>query len=268
MRSFSDLEKSIINRMIELDKDPNSLNVLANILSSFYGDSPIPSYCYISVDSADDVCIQVRMDEVYKRNKNNELLMEIRDKLSKALIAIVTLFEHLNESRLAIFTGDIECSTLGNYQKDMQYLPFDFLEEESKALVYKYTRKHIYLTEDLKILAGNNFKSEEEIRHNQVLQTTRTQLWHTQVALGLTFCGLVASILAPVFTTTDVKIKNEVLKGRLDNLRLNDIENVEAIVDKRLSDLERELQQIKKNIYDFSDAHNKANSADGKMRRR
>ena len=70
MRDFSDLEKKLVRRMIELDDKVGSLNVLANILDSFYGDTHLPDHCYIELNSEIDVSIKIRDDALAENGLN------------------------------------------------------------------------------------------------------------------------------------------------------------------------------------------------------
>ena len=283
MRAFSDFERKIIQRMIELDEKPRSLNVLGNILNSFYGDSHLPDYCYISVESETNVSIQVKTDEL--NSHGVDWLQELDGNISKILLVTVILFEYLQESKLADFVGEIDSKSLGVVSTDdidnNNYTTCDFLEDESKKLIYKYTRKKVYLTETLKVLANNNFKSEEEIRHEEVQNSTKKQLKFTQVALALTFFGLIASIFIPMFSTTEVKIKNdtvstsitksaETISNKLSNLQdslnrvqisFNNKERTElSYINKQLLELNVKVVESHKNLMEHVNAHNKANA--------
>ena len=103
MRDFSDLEKQIVRRMIELDDKVGSLNVLGNIIDSFYGDTHLPDHCYIELKSESDVSIQIR-DEALAEN-DLDWIKEIDEDISKKLLTVVALFQYLEEERLAYFIG-------------------------------------------------------------------------------------------------------------------------------------------------------------------
>jgi hypothetical protein len=202
MRAFSDLEKKIVNKMIELDEEPGALNVLGNILYSFSSDSHLPDYCYILVNSETDVAIMVRTEA--RKNYDGDLLREVDGKISRLLLTTVKLFEFLERNELAFFVGDYDFKTLGETWVDTSYDRCEFLEPESKALIYRYTRKKVYVSESLKALSANQFKPPEQIRHERELLATRG-------ALIITFAGLIASILIPVFGTTSVELENKEL---------------------------------------------------------
>ena len=279
MRAFSEFERKIIQRMIELDEKSRSLNVLGNILDSFYGNSHLPDFCYISVESETDVSIQVKTEELNRHGV--DWLQEIDGNISKILLVTVTLFEYLHESKLAYFVGELDFKSLGQVWADENYTPCDFLEAESKALIYKYTRKKVYLTETLKVLANNDFKSEEELRHEEVQRSTKKQLKFTQVALALTFLGLVASIIVPALSTTKVRIENntisraltgstDILSNKIATLE-NGVRSIKNSIDAKqyqgLSDINNQLielnthvVEVNKQLNEYIKAHNKANA--------
>ena len=279
MRAFSEFERKIIQRMIELDEKSRSLNVLGNILDSFYGNSHLPDFCYISVESETDVSIQVKTEELNRHGV--DWLQEIDGNISKILLVTVTLFEYLHESKLAYFVGELDFKSLGQVWADENYTPCDFLEAESKALIYKYTRKKVYLTETLKVLANNDFKSEEELRHEEVQRSTKKQLKFTQVALALTFLGLVASIIVPALSTTKVRIENntisraltgstDILSNKIATLE-NGVRSIKNSIDAKqyqgLSDINNQLielnthvVEVNKQLNEYIKAHNKSNA--------
>ena len=279
MRAFSEFERKIIQRMIELDEKPRSLNVLGNILDSFYGNSHLPDFCYISVESETDVSIQVKTDELNRHGV--DWIQELDGNISKILLVTVTLFEYLHESKLAYFVGELDFKSLGQVWADENYTPCDFLEAESKALIYKYTRKKVYLTETLKVLAKNDFKSEEELRHEEVQRSTKKQLKFTQIALALTFLGLVASIIVPALSTTKVRIENntisraltdsaDILSNKIGTLE-NGMRSIENSIDAKqyqgLSDINNQLielnthaVEVNKQLNEHIKVHNKANA--------
>lgn len=227
MKVFSQLEKKLIRQMIALDDQPDSFNVFDNIIETFYGEDHIPDYCYIAVISETEVSIQVKNEEL-KRNSHDPLwLLKLDNELSKMLLTVVKMFEYLNDCDLAFFVGDYDNKRLGNIYIGETYSPFDILDAENKSLIFKYTRKKIFLSETLKALAENDFKSDETLmyereeirhkseqerldeRHKSELVLTKRQLTNTQRALVVTFIGLIASIVLPMFTTASVELKNK-----------------------------------------------------------
>ncbi|GGO80433.1 hypothetical protein GCM10011348_17080 [Marinobacterium nitratireducens] len=252
MRNFSKLEKQIILRMIELDGISGPLNVLSNIYHSFPQELNIPNYCYIDVKSESDVTLKLKSDLF---NSGSIDLNSIDEKISKMMLSAVMLFEHLESEGLAYFVGDIGISSIGEICSDEQYITFDSLEKEIKILIYKYTRKRIFVTESLKVLSESGSKSEEVIRHEIAQASTKKQLKYTQFALAFTFLGLLVSIFLPMYSVSDINIKNTPIKMSLDESRLNIIKN----------DLDELLTQIKETRDLIDIEKNKNNTMDEKI---
>lgn len=245
MRAFSEFEKSIIKRMIELDENSGSLNVLGNVYDSFSKELSLPDYCYIRVVSEIDVTLQVKKKLI---DKSSIDLKSFDDEVSKMLLTTVKLFEYLEEHGLAYYLGDLDFKSLGQVWSDVEYETCNFLEAESKALIYKFTRKKIYLTETLRDLVENNFKSEEEIRHEKNQESIKKQLKRTQIALILTFVGLLASIFLPMLSTTDINIKNSSIVTSLDVETLKSFRHNSELISEKIKSLEKEISHINVSI--------------------
>ena len=243
MRDFSEFEKKIILRMIDLDEKSGALNVLGNIYDLFSKELSLPDYCYVDVKSESCVKIQVK-DSVL--NSGSLDLNSFDDTVSKMMLTTVMLFEYLEDESLAYFIGDLSFSSVGTICSDEKYTPCDFLENESKALIYKYTRKKIFISESLKVLARNEFKSEEVIRHESSQAAIKKQLAYTQVALVLTFAGLLISVFLPMFLVSDINIKNTKLNTAIDNSTLDAIRHDSNVILTQVKDTQSLIEAERK----------------------
>jgi len=241
MRSFSEFEKKIINRMIELDEKSGSLNVLGNIFDSFLSELKLPNYCYVEIISEENVTIQLKKDALDQLSPPD--LRVIDDQLSKILLTTVKLFEYLEINGLAYFVGDLDLKTLGEVWEDTDYVTCEFLENESKKLLYYYTRKKIYVTEELKEIYRNKFKTEEQI-------STQKELLYTRIALLLAFSGLLSSILIPIIFTSNVEIIKE-LDVKNIGLISSEIKKQSNVLSQSSSSINETLYSIKDDIYNL-----------------
>lgn len=234
MRAFNDFEKGILKRAIEIDLKVGSLNTLANLLEHSVGNNHIPNFCYISIISPENVNIQLDQDVINNLPdyEQLELLKKIDNDITQILMSIITLFEYLSEQRLAYFTGDIDIPNLGIVVEGSNYTQCDFLDKDTKKLVYKYARKKIYISETLKVMAVNDFKSTEDMKLEHDISSTKTQLKYTQYGLGVTFCGLLASILIPVFYTGRVELANKVIDVNVNTSLVKSIMQIETEISK------------------------------------
>jgi hypothetical protein len=229
--------------MIELDEKTGSLNVLGNIFDSFSNELSIPNYCYIKMASEADVSIQIKNNEL--ENISSSALRIIDEKLSKILLTTVKLFEYLETQGLAYFIGNVNCERLGQVWIGEQYSTCDFLESESKRLIYQYARKNIYITEELGSLLKNDFQSNEQIRHKEVLETTKKELFFTRSAFLLSFIGLLSSILVPFFSTTKVEVVKEIAVSNMSSSINTVAEKIDTDV-KNIDKIEEESRDLKK----------------------
>lgn len=254
MRTFNTFEQEIIRRAIDLDDKEGSLNVLGNILSSSMSGVKIPSCCYIKVTSPTDVTIQIKSDDLEHNTANygTDWIRKLDDDLTRKLLTIVTLFDYLSENRLAFFVGDMNFEVLGEKWTDVEYLQCDFLDKETKELLYKYTRKKIYISETLKVIVGNGFKTDEEIKTEKIERHNKNQLLLTQLAVFFTFIGLVVSIVLPIFGVTVIDIKNNSVPVDIIDSVPNQIEissgNLSSLIEGNINSEKRLIIKVEKLI--------------------
>jgi hypothetical protein len=222
MRAFNEFERAIIYKSIELDK-PRQLNTLANLI-----EADMPYQCYISIGSAVDVTIQLQSE--FMEQCDIGWIMDLEYEMNNKLLTIVTLFNYLADERLAFFVGGVEVNRIGKYYPEKDYNTCDFYGADVKKLIFEYANKRIFISETLKVLANNNFKSEETIRAENEFDTqkknlkltqdnlkvtqdnlsaTQKYVKVTQIGLLFTFLGLIASIAIPVWHKSTVEITNK-----------------------------------------------------------
>ncbi len=207
MRAFSELEKQLIHRMIELDDKAGSLNCLNNIINHFYGKSHLPDYCYIELKAENNVSIHIKTDVL---NKSDADWLNAVDKdISKKLLSIVALFKYLETQTLAYFVGGLESNSLGTKWDETDYTKCNFLDTDLKPVIFEYARKKIFVSETLRVFVNNGFKTDEEIRQEKEILTIAKQLKYTRIALVITFIGLISSILVPNLVVSNINIKND-----------------------------------------------------------
>lgn len=242
MRAFSRFEQKIINKLIELDGKKGSLVNLANVIDLLYSDG-IPDYYFIQVNSSNDVVLQIKDTEIACDELRK--MQDAEDNVSKVVIPTVLLFEHLEVNGFAYFTGNLNFSSIGDESSDEKYTRCDFLDDEIKKLIYKYTKKRIYLTESLRVFVSNGFKNEDDLRHERELDATNSQLNVTRLALLVTFLGLLASIFVPISSTSAVRLVNETAAldvyvnelGSTSNTSNNNVDVSDEPIDETVQDV-------------------------------
>lgn len=256
MRAFSDLEKQLIHRMIELDDKPGSLNVLGNIIDSFYGESHLPDHCYVSLKSPTDVSIQIR-DEALQEN-GLDWIRSVDSDISKKLLIVVALFEYLEAQKLVCLVGDLDLQSLGGVWVDTNYTRCEFLDDDLKPLIYKYSRKKIFISETLRAFVNNQFKTDEELRHEKEVSVISDQLKFTRIALGITILGLLISILVPILVTSAIDIKNDKVVTELNEKTIFEVEKAHKAA---LMPLIAEIMNSQRELENISNAVKESNSS-------
>ncbi|MBA0182535.1 hypothetical protein H0261_02160 [Pectobacterium versatile] len=263
MRAFSDIEKTLVRKMIELDDKSGSLNVLGNIINPLGGHTGFPEHCYIELTSENDVSIQVK-NHALEQN-GIDWIKSIDNDISKKLLTVVALFQYLEDEKLAYFVGDLDFKSLGEKWVDVEYTRCEFLDDDLKPLIFKYSRKKIFVSETLRLLEDNDFKTDEELRHEAEIASMGKQLKFTQLALGVTTIGLIASIMIPILTTSSVEVKNiELVNSRptltaIENQlqRMNENDNSRNTVIARIESAILSLQEsIDRMSNILSESHN------------
>jgi len=212
MRSFSDYEKELIKRIVDLNK-LGHLNTLANIIKH-----DLPDEYYIAVNSAKDV--KIKVNKVFlEQNPSLEQVKNIDDCVTTTLLTIITLFEYLASERLAFLFGDTGLDKLGMYVEGGDYDTFEFIDNDVMNLMFIYTRKKIFVSETLICLVDNDFKSVEQIHSEKSYAVSDKSLGITKTGVYVSIGALVVSILAfgvSVYTftiqasrTTSVNVVNK-----------------------------------------------------------
>jgi len=225
MRQFSTLEKKIIRRIVELESQETPFIVIANILESPFGNSIWPESCFIHLKSPNIFTLFIRERS---RDTNNPVSFgKYVGKISSTLLGIVELFEYLDANKLAYFIGDFDLPYLGEKPEDLSgYLACDSLSEDVIERIYPYTRKRIYVSEMLRFLVNKDFKSEDDIRHEETLGAAKRELKYTRTALGIAFLGVLASVGVPLVVKTRVEIENRPLLTEVQAMPTRELSDV------------------------------------------
>ncbi|WP_293008146.1 hypothetical protein [Nitrosomonas sp.] len=248
MRKFSELEKRLITRMIELDDDTDSLTVLGNMME-FY----LPDYCYIEVKSQNNISIQIKKE--LEQKLTADCLRKIDKDITKNLLSIVALFEYLETEKLAYFVGDLNFNTLGIFFDGIEYIKCEFLDNDLKPVIYKYTRKKIFVSETLRVIEQNGFKTDEEIIHEKELSSVNRQLKLTYCALFLTLVGLIFSSSLPFWVVSPIDVKNDLVVIELnENTIIKIQQSITEIINQLFAELVNTKQETKEILLNEHDS--------------
>ncbi|MEJ3630378.1 hypothetical protein [Vibrio vulnificus] len=213
-RSFSELDKKIINSLVNLDSR-KGLNVLGNIIEEYLDD-----YYYISVPNSNNVSVMLENHYLNKIDLNN-----LNSYISDLLLTIVVLFDDLVKDRFIYFTGSYQFNSLGHSVVGQQYTALNIIDADLMGKIHSYTARKFFITENLKDFIENGYKSKEEIKQENDLKLANKQLVYTRVALVITFLGLIASILVPLISTTSITLGDETVNISSEKATVDYIDN-------------------------------------------
>lgn len=244
MRSLSETEKKLIKSIIELDGEDDSQIYLGNVFDKFYNEISSQSHSFVKLIAEDDVAIMVKSKLISGRDPFQPL--EHAQRIRTLLLTTAKLMEFLEFNGYAYFLGEEDLSILGDKWRDENYTKVDILESEIKKLVFKYAKRRIYISEDLRQLYNNGFKTREESMHEEEIEIVRKQLRNTWIALIITAIGLLISIISPLVTTEKVEIISNTQTQEQNALIVetqNDLEAMENRVNQLVEHYKRRMTQ-------------------------
>lgn len=236
MRDFSAKEKQIIDRLIELD-DKLSLNVLNNLLRNTF--ARFGEY-YIKIDSPTECFIEIESNFFHQIEQSGDAISKIREILegtSRDIFIVVKLLEYLEKNDLIYSSGDDPVTELGPIVVDASYVYSSPFDTEICELVYKYSRKRFIPTEELRRLKKNNYLSDDEVRHRNLVTQYEETIKQNSKTIKYSAIGICIS-LAAVFVAAFVPISTNTTLQNLPQpvvVRVN--ESLLQSIDKRLDEL-------------------------------
>lgn len=215
MISFSQFEKDIIKDMIALDKEAGgTLVCLQNIINKSSSIETSSDY-YIKVSSPDKACIMVKAEaNEYHR------LKEVDKNFALNILPCALLLNKLEEEKLIFSMGEDDKSILGDCCKKGDYIRYKSMGSNVEDLVFRYSRKNFYITEDLKEIEKKDFMAEADIRHQKEIQrmdkSIRISRWGVGVSILAIFLSIIANAIfayASIFGTSSVSVVSMPKKG-------------------------------------------------------
>ncbi len=208
MRDFSDFEKRLIRKILEIFSIPGGLSVLGNIL-----DYELDPNIYIEVKSNSDCPIMIKRDYWEEiTNKYSTIgLSELIKSIESKLLLTLMLIAYLEKERLILLTGELDLQYLGEKESSSEYNEYQLKDKKLKDLLYNYSRKKITPVEGLKKLVDNNFKSDEEIRIERQFELNRKSFYWTAASVMIAGIALIVSIINPFNQPQKLIIDKEIL---------------------------------------------------------
>jgi len=259
MRDFSEIEKKIIDRLIELDENL-SLNVLGNLLSNTF--AKFGEY-YIKIESPTKCNIEI--EEGYSKQIENSgdsirIIKEILEGTSRDIFVVVKLLAYLENNDLIFTSGDENVTSIGPTIVNAKYISSRCFDKEVCDLLYKYSRKKFYSTETLRRFQKNSYLDDEEIRNRELSQQYRKTIKYSAIAICVSLLGVIVSAFVPVSTNTHLDNPPESISVKIDPTPLSNIDNTlkkidQSIKEKKIHDLvpiESNLKEIQFSFLELS----------------
>jgi hypothetical protein len=252
-RNFSDFEKDVIRRMLEIDANMGFL-VLNNLLATGGGNSLLPYDCYIDLEAENKVTIKVRKEHL--KGSNQEVFKEVDWKVSKIIISVTDLFRHLEETGMIILYGNYNAKAIGNKWQNEPYQTCNFIDDDLMPRIYQLARRRVFVSESLRKLVEDKFLTQEEIRHNEEMASAQRSLKISWVANGVAIVGLISSLLIPLFKSDSVTIANKSLAGVVEIPELRNLQAMESTHQKGQDEIEAAISQLESSMVKSSTSNN------------
>lgn len=252
-RNFSDFEKDVIRRMLEIDANQGFL-VLNNLLARGGGNSLLPYDCYIDLKSEREVTIKVRDENL--KGASPDVFKDIDWTVSKIILSVTDLFRHMEETGLVVLYGDYNAEAIGNQWQDEPYQTCNFIDDDLMPRIYQLARRRVFVSESLRKLAEDEFLTQEEIRHNEEMASARRSLKISWVANGVAIIGLLSSLLIPFFKSDSVTIANQSLAGVVEIPELKNLQAMGSNHQRSQDKIEVALGKMESSIVNLSVSSN------------
>lgn len=256
MKEFSEFEKKIIRRIIELD-DKSSLNVLGNILSAAFAEF---SEYYIKVESPAKCSVQIEEDyllSLLSGADQTEMIKEILEGTSRKIFITVKLIEYLETHDIIYSSGESTLRDIGMKIHEGKYSDSTPFDSEISEFLYKYSSKTFLPSESLRLLIKNNFISDEEVRHRKLIVQYNKTIKYSAAAVCVSLLAVFVSAFVPVTTKTKVEPYTPIVNIKIQSKELEHLNRNLEIIQKSFqtdSDKKKFEQEQAEGIIKISDS--------------
>ena len=222
MRTYTELDKIIINKIIELYQN-NNLNTLMNLLfdinSSVYG---LTSSFYFSSNEQNSVTLNIHKDYYDKLG-----VYDLRDFIPKTIntiTLIIRLIKYLEVNEYLLLNAEKWEFRLGIIDTDSEYIQFNDFNSQLKEDIYKIGNSTFIPTEKLLTLQKNSFLDEDALREINIKNQNKITNRLSIATIILSIITLITSSIIGYLTLSrnnDVTLSNKSIKVELktDNIR-------------------------------------------------
>ncbi|PIW04167.1 MAG: hypothetical protein COW40_11185 [Cytophagales bacterium CG17_big_fil_post_rev_8_21_14_2_50_40_13] len=201
-RKFSELEKKIIEMMIDIHQSDDVLNIMGNIFHSAQGVA-LPSGVYLYVGTQQDdasFLIEQALAESPDFSKKET-------RAFKLVASVVTLPRFLEKNAFITLTNS-------NFDKSKPYfigeepekttIPFQGVDHKYRADLYRFATSRIFVSEELITFVNNGYKTEDELAKEREVSLLKSQLSFSQKAFWASFIGLLLSVVVLVYQVISI----------------------------------------------------------------
>lgn len=252
MDEFSNYEKEIIKKLISVDSNRKSWEWYIGIpVLSFISETFSDLGMYASIDDKDEDKI------VFEYSNLDKNIYDIQNRMLSSQRRIIYIFHLIHKLILKKY---IVCIDLDAKSKDnvIQSLPVYALIEENKKARIEFTvaqiqesfsnclYQAIIVTDDLKSLANNDFKTIEQTRYETELDKVQKTLTWTRRAFVIAFVATLLTVVDQVkgwFSNDDIPLTE--IKKTIEQKGLPSVIKVEVTNDTLTT---KPILPIKENI--------------------
>jgi len=173
-RSFSPLERQIIDKIISIDDHLGS-NTLSNLLEKRFSDFSYfidigPDECTINIEA-------VHFDEIGKSIAGLDRIKYIVQQTGMDVLRVIKLLEFLEQERLIYIISGTPTNSIGGKVNGYTYVQYRSIPADIQAAIRKYVGIVVISTEALRNLRDRDYLSEEEVRYRESASFNRKTIW-------------------------------------------------------------------------------------------
>jgi hypothetical protein len=193
MKEFSDYEKLLIKKLIQIDATPGGLNVLGNIID-------FELFPRFSIELNSETDTPVKISREYVTHLANTFgptgLSEEIKVFNNKLLFIVRLFQYLEREGQIYLSGDLPLKNLGSrFDSSKEFVGYELEDKEVVSLLYHLGRKNIVVTDSLKNFVKNGFKTDQQLKQERDQENFERQQKQIERQTRLTAIGIFLSLI-------------------------------------------------------------------------
>lgn len=238
MRTYTELDKIIINKIIELYHDNDLIalmNLLFDINSSVYG---LTASFYFSSNERNTVTLNIHKGFYDKLG-----VYDVRDYIPKTIntmTLIIRLLKHLEDNDYVLLHPEQWEFKLGIADVDSTYIQFDDFNSQLKEEIFRIGNSTFIPTEKLLVLQKNDFMDEDSLREKSIKNQNSITNRLSIAAIILSMVTLVTSSAIGYLTMNNAN--NVTLATKSTKVEFNTDRIIE--VEKRIEEVIKQLNLI------------------------